>query len=111
MSKGQSSASGGGGGADKSQALQRAVGQIEKAFGRGSIMRLNDDPSAVPPGIATGAISLDLALGGRGIPRGRVVEVFGPEAAINSFSRPSKTILYHFHNLGVHKCHHGVNDI
>ena len=67
--------------AAKSQAIDQAVSQIEKAFGKGSIMRLNDDPSRVPPGIPTGSISLDLALGGRGIPRGRVVEVYGPESS------------------------------
>ncbi len=63
------------------QALDRALGQIEKTFGKGSIMRLDDDPSKVVPGISTGSISLDLALGGRGIPRGRVVEIFGPESS------------------------------
>lgn len=63
------------------QALDRALGQIEKTFGKGSIMRLDDDPTKVVPGISTGSISLDLALGGRGIPRGRVVEIFGPESS------------------------------
>ncbi|MFW6060244.1 MAG: recombinase RecA [Phycisphaeraceae bacterium] len=67
--------------AGRQQALDRAVSQIERSFGKGSIMRLDDDPSRVPPGISTGSISLDLALGGRGIPRGRVVEVFGPESS------------------------------
>ena len=62
-------------------ALDRAVSQIERAFGKGAIMRLDDDPSNIPPGIATGSISLDLALGGRGIPRGRVCEFFGPESS------------------------------
>lgn len=65
----------------RGQALDRAVSQIERAFGKGSIMRLDDDPSQIPPGIATGSISLDLALGGRGLPRGRVVEIFGPESS------------------------------
>lgn len=65
----------------RSQAVDQAVNQIEKAFGKGSIMRLNDDPSKVPPGIPTGSISLDLALGGRGIPRGRIIEVYGPESS------------------------------
>jgi recombination protein RecA len=65
----------------RKQALDRALSQIEKAFGKGSIMRLDDDPSHVPPGISTGSISLDLALGGRGIPRGRVIEIFGPESS------------------------------
>ncbi len=62
-------------------ALERAVTQIERAYGKGSIMKLDDDPSNVPPGIGTGAISLDLALGGRGIPRGRICEFFGPESS------------------------------
>ena len=65
----------------RSDALNRAVSQIERAFGKGSIMRLDDNPALVPPGIPTGSISLDLALGGRGIPRGRVCEFFGPESS------------------------------
>jgi len=63
------------------QALERALSQIEKTYGTGAIMRLDGDASNIPPGIATGALSLDLALGGRGIPRGRVVEVYGPESS------------------------------
>ncbi len=66
---------------DREAALSRAVTQIERAFGKGSIMRLDDDPTNIPPGISTGAISLDLALGGRGIPRGRVCEFYGPESS------------------------------
>jgi len=65
----------------KRQALDRALGQIEKTFGKGSIMRLDADPTKVIPGISTGALSLDIALGGRGIPRGRVVEIYGPESS------------------------------
>ena len=65
----------------KQLALDRALSQIERNFGKGSIMRLDDDPSNVAPGISTGSISLDLALGGRGIPRGRILEVFGPESS------------------------------
>lgn len=65
----------------RDQALERALQQIERAFGKGAIMKLDDDPANVPPGISTGAISLDLALGGRGIPRGRVCEFFGPESS------------------------------
>ncbi len=67
--------------AARGKALDQAVTQIERAFGKGSIMKLDDDPSNVPPGIPTGSISLDLALGGRGIPRGRVVEIYGPESS------------------------------
>lgn len=66
---------------NRSRALDSALTQIERAFGKGSIMRLDDDPSNLPEGISTGSISLDLALGGRGIPRGRVVEVYGPESS------------------------------
>ena len=62
------------------QALERALGQIDKTFGSGSIMRLDGDAPVVP-GISTGALSLDIALGGRGVPKGRVVEVFGPESS------------------------------
>ncbi len=65
----------------RAKALVAALGQIEKAFGKGSIMRLDDDPTTIVPGISTGSLSLDLALGGRGMPRGRVVEVFGPESS------------------------------
>ncbi len=65
----------------KQQALSNALGQIDRAFGKGSIMRLDEEAYLAIPGIATGALSLDLALGGRGIPRGRIVEVFGPESS------------------------------
>lgn len=65
----------------KAQALDRALSQIDKAFGKGSIMRLDEDAYMTVPGISTGALSLDLALGGKGIPRGRIIEVFGPESS------------------------------
>lgn len=65
----------------KQQALERALGQIDKAFGKGTIMRLDEDAYLAVPGISTGALSLDLALGGKGIPRGRIIEVFGPESS------------------------------
>lgn len=66
---------------EKARALSQAVSQIEKAYGKGSIMRLDEDAYLNIPGISTGCISLDLALGGKGIPRGRIVEVFGPESS------------------------------
>ncbi len=66
---------------EKSKALDVAVGQIEKTFGKGSIMKLDENKYINIPGISTGAISLDLALGGKGIPRGRIVEIFGPESS------------------------------
>ncbi|MBN1553867.1 MAG: recombinase RecA [Phycisphaerae bacterium] len=65
----------------RSDALDSALKQIEKNFGAGSIMTLSDDPAKRVPGISTGAISLDLALGGSGLPRGRIVELFGPEGS------------------------------
>ncbi len=65
----------------KFAALDRTLGQIEKTFGKGSIMRLDGENIVQIPGISTGALSLDLALGGRGLPRGRVVEIYGPESS------------------------------
>ncbi|MEM7623660.1 MAG: hypothetical protein AAF235_10720, partial [Planctomycetota bacterium] len=66
---------------EKTQSLGRVLSQIEKNYGKGSIMRLDEDAYLAIPGVSTGALSLDLALGGRGIPRGRIVEVFGPESS------------------------------
>ncbi|MFI4881341.1 MAG: recombinase RecA, partial [Phycisphaerales bacterium JB064] len=66
---------------EKAKALNLAVGQIERNFGKGAIMRLDENAALNIPGISTGALSLDLALGGRGIPRGRIIEVFGPESS------------------------------
>ncbi|MBL9119226.1 MAG: recombinase RecA [Phycisphaerae bacterium] len=65
----------------KKAALDRAMGQIEKTYGKGSIMKLDGDHLPQIPSVSTGAISLDLALGGRGLPRGRVIEIFGPESS------------------------------
>jgi recombination protein RecA len=65
----------------REQALDAALKQIEKNYGTGSIMKLSEDQIVSAPGIPTGALSLDLALGGRGIPRGRICELFGPESS------------------------------
>jgi recombination protein RecA len=65
----------------KLQALKIAIDQIEKQHGKGSIMRLNDGPIAKIESISTGSISLDAALGIGGIPRGRVIEIYGPESS------------------------------
>ena len=65
---------------ERQSMLDNAVGQIEKMFGKGSIMRLNASDSDGIPGISSGALSLDLALGGQGFPRGRIIELFGPES-------------------------------
>ncbi|MBN2407143.1 MAG: recombinase RecA [Elusimicrobia bacterium] len=66
----------------KDEALKRAVGQIEKRFGKGTIMKLGDEKYRQKVAvISTGALTLDIALGVGGIPRGRVIEVYGPEAS------------------------------
>jgi len=66
---------------DKQKALDAALGQIERAFGKGSIMRLGDDRVVETEVVSTGSLSLDIALGIGGLPRGRVVEVYGPESS------------------------------
>ncbi len=67
---------------ERAKAIDLAVGQIEKQFGKGSIMRLGQkDVIAQMPSISTGSVSLDYALGIGGVPRGRVIEVFGPESS------------------------------
>jgi recombination protein RecA len=63
------------------QAVDMAMSQIEKNHGKGSLMRLGDKPTVEINGITTGALSIDLALGGKGIPRGRIVEIYGPESS------------------------------
>lgn len=66
---------------DRQKAIEIAVGQIEKQFGKGAIMRLGGDAVSAVPHISTGSISIDHALGIGGVPRGRVVEIYGPEAS------------------------------
>jgi recombination protein RecA len=66
---------------ERQQALEMAVGQIEKQYGKGAIMRLGERGNVGVEAISTGALALDLALGIGGLPRGRVVEIFGPEAS------------------------------
>ncbi len=66
---------------EKMKALEAALGQIEKQFGKGSIMKLGDFQAMNVEAIPTGALSLDIALGIGGIPRGRIVEVYGPESS------------------------------
>jgi recombination protein RecA len=61
--------------------LKNALAQIEKQFGKGAIMQLGEGSVADVPGVSTGALSLDIALGGRGLPRGRIIEIFGPESS------------------------------
>ncbi len=66
---------------EKMKALEAALGQIEKQFGKGSVMKLGDFTAMNVEAISTGALSLDIALGIGGIPRGRIIEVFGPESS------------------------------
>lgn len=67
---------------DKGKALDAALSQIERSFGKGSIMRLGDSDNAVEvPAISTGSLGLDLALGIGGLPKGRIVEIYGPESS------------------------------
>ena len=65
----------------KQEAIQRVIAQIEKQYGQGAIMQMDEHNYAKIEGIGTGALSLDIALGGVGIPRGRVTELFGPESS------------------------------
>ena len=66
---------------DKKKALETAMAQIEKAYGKGSIMRLGDNADIVVEAIPTGSLSLDLALGIGGVPKGRIIEIYGPESS------------------------------
>ena len=66
---------------EKSKALEAALSQIEKQFGKGSIMKLGEFQAVNVEAIPTGALSLDIALGIGGIPRGRIIEIFGPESS------------------------------
>jgi recombination protein RecA len=67
---------------DKQKALESALSQIERAFGKGSVMRLSGDDNKLDvESISTGSLSLDIALGIGGVPRGRIIEVFGPESS------------------------------
>src|SRR5205814_4320771 len=65
----------------RESALSRAVQQIEKQFGKGSVMKLDGENIKPIDGIPTGSLSLDIALGGSGIPKGRVIVIFGPESS------------------------------
>jgi recombination protein RecA len=74
---------------DREQALETALGQIERNFGKGAVMKMNDHAAVGIGAVSTGSLSLDLALGVGGLPRGRIVEVFGPE------SSGKTTLVYH----------------
>ena len=66
---------------DRQQALEMALGQIDKQFGKGSVMRMGEKSSMNVEAVSTGALALDIALGIGGLPRGRVIEIFGPESS------------------------------
>ena len=66
---------------DRKRAIEAAMGQIEKMYGKGSIMRLGDQNNLQVDVIPTGSLSLDVALGVGGLPRGRIVEIYGPESS------------------------------
>ena len=66
---------------DRKKALQTAIAKIEKDYGKGTIMRLGDDISVNVEALSTGSLSLDLALGIGGVPKGRIIEIYGPEAS------------------------------
>lgn len=66
---------------NKKKALAAALGQIEKQFGKGSIMKLGDNRTMDVETVSTGSLSLDIALGAGGLPMGRIVEIFGPESS------------------------------
>ena len=74
---------------DREQSLDVALGQIERQFGKGSVMRMNDAAHVSTGAVSTGSLTLDLALGVGGLPRGRIVEIFGPE------SSGKTTLVYH----------------
>ncbi len=82
--------------ADRKKALETAIAKIEKDYGKGTIMRLGDDISVNVEALSTGSLALDLALGIGGIPKGRIVEIYGPEAsgkttlALHAVPRPRR---------------------
>lgn len=67
--------------ANKSKALEAALGQIERQFGKGTVMRMGESGRQAVPAISTGSLGLDIALGIGGLPKGRVVEIYGPESS------------------------------
>ena len=67
--------------ANKQKALDAALAQIERQFGKGTVMRMGDQERVAIPAISTGSLGLDIALGIGGLPRGRIVEIYGPESS------------------------------
>jgi len=67
--------------ANKQKALEAALGQIERQFGKGAVMRMGDQPREAMPSVSTGSLGLDIALGIGGLPFGRICEIYGPESS------------------------------
>jgi recombination protein RecA len=74
---------------EREQALDAALSQIERQYGKGSVMKMSDQAQIAIPSVSTGSLSLDVALGIGGLPRGRIIEIFGPE------SSGKTTLVYH----------------
>ena len=68
-------------GVDKQKALETALGNIERSFGKGSVMRLGDKKVMDVEAVPTGSLGLDIALGIGGLPKGRIIEIYGPESS------------------------------
>ena len=79
---------------EKEKALQTALAQIEKQFGKGAVMKLGQNSSLNVEAIPTGSLSLDIALGIGGVPRGRIIEIYGPESSGRSAEDGRRSGLY-----------------
>ena len=66
---------------DKQRALEAAIAQIDRAFGKGSVMKLGEKSHIEVEAVSTGSLGLDLALGIGGLPKGRIIEIYGPESS------------------------------
>ena len=89
---------------EKDRALSAALAQIERQFGKGSLMRLGDQEQVAIPSISTGSLGLDVALGIGGLPRGRVVEIYGPESS--GKTTLTLQVVAEAQKVGWHLCFH-----